>query len=211
MTRVYEEDRPLLLAAFTKDNVLRELDRQGVFTMTYRLVDTGKPIYANLKIMRMRQDDSHLIIGVSIIDSQMKQKEQMESARKERDALARIMALTESYISLYSVDPDTGRYVEYTSTKEYESLGLAKEGEDFFRRAVEDAQLAVCPDDLPDFLEAFTMENILAEIRTAGLFKLHYRLVIGGRPQPVTLKIAPFLEGRERRLLVGVRTWKARK
>ena len=211
MTRVYEEDRPLLLAAFTKDNVLRELDRQGVFTMTYRLVDTGKPIYANLKIMRMRQDDSHLIIGVSIIDSQMKQKEQMESARKERDALARIMALTESYISLYSIDPDTGRYVEYTSTKEYESLGLAKEGEDFFCRAVEDAQLAVCPDDLPGFLEAFTMEKILAEIRTAGLFKLHYRLVIGGKPQPVTLKIAPFLEGRERRLLVGVRTWKDRK
>ncbi len=205
MTRVYEEDRALLLSVFTKMNVIRELDRQGVFTTTYRLVDTGEPIYANLKIMRMQPDGKHLIIGVSIIDSQMKQKEQIENARKERDALARVMALTENYISLYSVDPDTGSYVEYTSTEAYESLGLAKEGKDFYRRAVEDVKRTVYPDDLPGFLDAFTMEKILTEIRTTGFFTLHYRLMIGGKPQPVMLKIAPFIEGRERRLLVGVR------
>ena len=210
MTRVYEEDRAIILSVFTRDNILQELDRQGVFTITYRLVDTGKPVYANLKIMRMRQDDRHLIIGVSIIDSQMKQKEQMESARKERDALARIMALTENFISLYSVDPDTGRYVEYTATEEYKSLGIARQGEDFFRRSVENVKRTVYPDDQPGFLASFSKEKVLAGIEENGLFKLHYRLVINGRPQQVTLKIAPFVEGRERRLLVGVRAWKDR-
>ena len=38
-----EEDRKAFLTIFTKENVLRELDSQGVFTITYRLVDTGEP------------------------------------------------------------------------------------------------------------------------------------------------------------------------
>ena len=39
MTRIYEEDREPFLALFTKENVLRDIDAQGVFTTTYRLID----------------------------------------------------------------------------------------------------------------------------------------------------------------------------
>ena len=51
--------------------VIRELDAQGVFTATYRLIDTGKPMYVNMKITRM-PGGNHIIMGISVIDAQMK-------------------------------------------------------------------------------------------------------------------------------------------
>ncbi len=207
MTRIYDEDREMFLAWFTKENIVRELDEHGVFTATYRLVDTGKPIYVSMKITRM-QNMNRIILGVSVIDAQMKQRLQAEKARQERDALARAMAIAEDYMVLYSVNPDTGQYVEYTSTEEYAALGLVKEGDDFFARVIEDGNLVVHPEDLEKFRDGVTKENILQEIREKGEFRLHYRLVLQGEPRYATLKIVPFSEGNEVRLLAGVRTWK---
>ena len=209
MTRIYEEDRELFLAVFTKENVSKALDLQGVFTATYRLIDSGTPVYVNMKVTRL-QGTNRIILGVSVIDSQMKQQARIEGVLRERDALARIMAVSEDYLSLYSVDPDTGRYVEYTSTADYQSLGFEKEGADFFLQGVIDGKKAVHPDDLPRYLEGFTKEKVLKSIRETGKYLLNYRLIIRDEPVFVSLKISPFQNGREERLLAGVRRWQIR-
>ncbi len=67
-TRVFEEDRGPLLKEFTKENILRRLDEQGVFTARYRLTDSGSPVPASMKVMRLGLDKRYLIIGVSIAD-----------------------------------------------------------------------------------------------------------------------------------------------
>ena len=210
MTRVYEEDRAAFLAGFTKEQIIQALDEQGVYTASYRLIDTGEPLYAGMKITRMSPGGNRIILGISIIDSRMKQRAARERVQKERDTLAGIMALSEDYLSLYSVDPATDSYIEYSASSDYESLGLAKEGGDFFVQSIADAQSAVYIDDLPEFLRAFTKENILEEIQKNRAFKLQYRLVINGEPRPVSLKIAPFNEHDEERLVVGVRAWRIR-
>ena len=71
MTRIYKEDQAFFLAWFTKENVIAELDAHGFFTTTYRLVDTGEPMFVNMKITRL-QGSNRIILGVSIIDAQMK-------------------------------------------------------------------------------------------------------------------------------------------
>ncbi len=210
-TRIYEEDREKFLDAFSKEKVLRAIDKQGVFTITYRLTDTGTPMYVNMKITRMQPDGKHLIMGISIIDAQMKQQQHLEEIQKERDALARVMALSDDYLSLYTVDPETGRYVEYNAAERYQTLGLAKEGEDFFGQSIADAHQAICPEDLPAFFARFTRENVMKDIREQGTFRMAYRLMIKGEPTPVSLKIAMFKEGDEDRLVVGIRAWRVRK
>ena len=210
LTRIYEEDQELFLTWFTKENVVRELDEQGVFTTVYRLVDSGTPMYVHMKITRM-QGTNRIILGISIIDSQMKQQRQITSIKRERDALARVMAITEDYLSLYSVDLETGNYVEYTATGEYETLGLEKEGEDFFRDGIENGKKSIYAEDLPRYLEVFTRENVLRAIREEGRFTTHYRLVIEGEPKMVNLEIVPFQEGERKTLLAGVRKWRDRK
>ncbi len=203
--RIYEEDRDVFYAAFSKENIIKALDKQGVFTATYRLMDTGSPVYVNMKVTRMQPGSSKIILGVSIIDAQMKQQAHYEEMKKERAALVRVMALSDGYLSLYTVDPETGYYLQYTCSDDYDTLGTSKEGEDFFAQSRKDVPKVLHPDDLPEFLERFTKENILRDIEEHGRCTIRYRLMVGGEPQPVELRIAPFKEANKRKLLVGVK------
>jgi len=200
----------MFLPWFTKENVLSALDEQNALTAICRLIDSGKPVYASMKMTRM-QRTNRIILGISIIDAQMKQQIRMEKVEKERDALARVMALAEDYLCLYAVEPESGRYIEYTTTTDYETLGLDREGDDFFGQSIINGQRAVYGEDLPKFLEGFTKEKVLGSIRETGKFTLNYRLLIQGEPVNVTLKIAPFQSGNEEKLLAGVRKWRQRK
>ncbi len=204
MSRIYEEDKATMLAAFSKEKVIQAIDRQGVFTAIYRLIDTGVPVYMNMKITRMR-GGNRIIMGISSIDAQMKQKEKFEEMQKERATLVRVMALSEGYLCLITVDPQTGRYVLYSSSEDFESLGATKEGEDLFRQSIIDSDLYCFPEDKKRFQEHFTKENVLREIRQHGRFTINYRLVIKDVPRPVTLKAALFKDGDEEKMVVGLR------
>ena len=210
MTRIYEEDRAPFLEKFSKEKIIDALDKQGVFTITYRLIDTGSPMYANMKITRMQHNSSRLIIGISIIDAQMKQQEIAERMEREAAAYKRIMALTGDYLSLYTIEPESGNYIEFSTTDEYESLGLAKTGEDFYLRGIEDGKKAVYPEDLPQYLSQFSKESILRSIREKGQYQIHYRLILNGVPKQVSLKIVSVTERDGVKLIAGVRAWRER-
>ena len=209
MTRIYEEDREPFLKLFTKENVLRDLDAQGVFTTTYRLIDTGTPMYVNMKITRMR-GGNRIILGISIVDSQMKQREHYEELRRERETMVRVMALSDGYLTLFTIDPKTGKYIEYSSSDDFDSLGAKKDGNDFFGQAYVDAFTYCYEEDRQRFQEQVTQENVLRVIRERGSFSIDYHLIIRGEPRPVTLKAALFKEGGLEKLVVGVRAWKER-
>ncbi len=211
MTRIYEPDREAFLADFSKENVVRALDTKGVYRTTYRLIDDGAPMYVAMKITRMRPGGNRIIMGISIVDNQMKQEEHLKQVQRERDVLARVMALSEDYLTIYTIDPETSRFVEYNATDDYSSIGLAKEGDDIFARAVEEANRVIHPDDLPRFMEQFTRENVMREIETNGVFRMQYRLLIHGEARPVSLRMAPIRENGEEKLVAGVRAWRIRK
>ncbi len=201
--RIYEEDREIFFAAFSKEQIVKALDEQGVFTVTYRLVDTGVPVYVNMKVTRMQPGSSKIILGISIIDAQMKQKEHNERLQNERAMLVRVMALSDGYLSLFTVNPETGHFLEYT--RSYATLGTPKEGDDFFGQSIENVPKVLYPDDQSAFLQRFSKENIMREIREHGSFTIQYRLMIDGEPKPVELRIAPFKEGKELRLFAAVK------
>ena len=205
LTRIYEKDQEAFLSRFTKENILRELKEQGVFTSTYRLVDNGTPTYVNMKITRMRERGNRIILGVSIVDSYMKQKEQLAEIEKERDAMIRVMALSDGYMSVITVDLETGHYVEVSSTDDFDSLGAAKQGENFFRQSAIDAAKYFHPDDQRRFIEAFTQENVMREIHRNGCFRIQYRLMINGEPRPTALKAALFRDRSDEKMVVGIR------
>ncbi len=204
--RIYAEDRESFLTAFTKENVVRNLDEQGVFNLTYRLVDTGTPRYAGMKITRMQPGDRRIIIGVSIIDAQMKREQEEERLRQESVTFARIAALSGDFIVIYTVDPATGHYHEYSASREFDRFALAKEGEHFFEQMASLAPRTVDPEDYPMFARIATGKNIMKEIRRNGLFSLNYRLVLGGSSVPVSLRAALVKESDGEKLIVGINT-----
>ena len=204
MTRIYEEDRDSFLDVFSKESIVRTLDEQGTFSATYRKIDTSAPLYVNMKITRMQPDGEHIIIGISIVDAQMKQKENEERQRKERIVFERLTALAGNFIAIYSVDPETEHYTQFSVSQDFSDFGLALEGEGFFDQVQKDAPLAVHPEDLEEYLQQVKRESVMGQIKRNGLFALKYRLVLGGKVVPVSLRAALVKEGDGEKLIVGV-------
>ena len=204
LTVLYREDQEYFISSFTKEKVLQALDTQGTFTITYRLFIGGKPTYVSMKAVRMQQDSKHIIIGVSNVDVQMREKETMERIEAERITFSRVTALSGGYICIYSVNPETDRYLEYSATRDYEGLGLAKEGENFFEQARKESGRTIFPEDQEKFNSQFTKENVMREIQRYGLYVLRYRLMIDGKPQYVNVKAALVEERDGKQLIIGV-------
>ena len=207
---LHPADQEIFLKAFTKENILRSIDKYGTFTLTYRLLVNGVPSYVNMKATRMKGDEKHIIIGVNNVDAQMKYQEEAERIQEERITYARMTALAGDYIGIYTVDPVTDYYVEYSASRDYEGLGLTKEGHDFFGVSRAESGRAICPEDLDRFLSMFTKEKIMAEIEQNGIFELTYRLMMEGTPTYVSLKAALVKEKEGPRLIVGVSNIDAR-
>ena len=201
---IYEDDLPFFLASFTRDQVLRAIDEQGAFTLGYRQLIDGKPTYVSMKAMRMSHDSTHLIIGVSNVDAQMRHKEELERIRAEETTYARIRALAGDFIAIYTVDLDTNHYYEYSSSFTFDGLGIRKEGDDFFGESRKNALDAVLPQDLPLFLENFSKEQILREIENKGTYVLRYHLIIDGSPLCVDLRGAIVQEKDGPQLIIGL-------
>ena len=199
-----KEDQEYFISSFTKEKVIQALDAQGTFTITYRQFVSGKPIYVSMKAVRMQRDSKHIIIGVSNVDAQMREKEAMERIESERITFSRVAALSGGYICIYTVDPETERFIEYSVTRDYEGLGLAKEGERFFEVARKESARTVFKDDQEKFKAQFTKENVMREIKRCGLFVLRYRLMIDGKPQYVNVKAAIVEERDGKQLIIGV-------
>ena len=200
---IYSEDREYFLTLFTKENVFRDVDTQGAFTMTYRMIDTGVPVYVNMKVSRTK-NGSRLIMGVSMIDAQMKQQEEEKQLRQDRASLGRIAALSPDYLVLYTIDPETGNYTQYNASKEYEGFGLATRGENFFADVAKDSPKAIAPEDLERHLRVLSKENLISEIQKNGFLIHNYRMITDGKRIPVSLRATLIREGEEEKIILGI-------
>ena len=202
--RLFEADREDFLRMFTKENMVSALDEHGSFRLTYRIVVDGEPVYVSLKALRIAKGDPHIVIGLSNVDAQMRQQEALEHVRREQSVFRRISALADELICIYVVDPVSSSYTEYSVIDDYDALGLAKEGTDFFAESRENAADVLDTADLEPFREAFTRENVMRAIGERGLFSLSYRLMVGGDYTLVELRARIIEEPDGSELVVGV-------
>lgn len=113
-------------------------------------------------------------------------------------------ALSQDYFSIYYVDTETDWFIEYSSDKEYESLGIEKGGEDFFNLSRKNIERVIFPEDREDFLRAFTKENILEELKSSKNFTLNYRLMFDGVPTYVSMKATKISDKTDKHIVIGV-------
>ena len=130
-------------------------------------------------------------------------QEEAEKIEKERENYSRINALSGDYISIYAVDMNTGYYVEYETSGEYEKLGIPVRGDDFFNVSRNNIAHHIYLEDLDMFLSIFTRENVVRAVREAGMFALEYRIILSGEPVYVCLKAA-FSGDDARQMIVGI-------
>lgn len=203
-TLLYEEDQDRFIKSFTKGNVEDTLTRYGTYAISYRLKTEGDPFYVLMKATRMKQAGNFVIIGVSNVDAQMKQRDEIQRIRQEKVALSRIMALAGDYLALYTVSLDSGTYVEYSSNEDYQSLGLMQEGDAFFEKTWAKGLSVIYKDDLARFLENFTQEKMLRGIEKYGVYEFQYRLMLNKEPVPICARAALVEESDGKKLIIGL-------
>ena len=201
---IYEPDRANFLEILTKENIMKTLDMAGVFVHTYRLMKDDVPTFVNMKIVRMTGDHRHLIIGVSNVDAQMRQQETIERLKEEQTTYSRIAALMGNFIAIYTVDPDTGNYMQYSSSDDYSKMGTSRAGLDFFGDSLAEVKKVIHPDDLDYFISVFSSEKILERTKSGRVFKITYRLMLNNEPVKVSLRAGLINEQDGPQLIVGL-------
>lgn len=201
---IYDEDLRRVLRALSKENLLAEIRKHGAYIFHYRILFDGVPTYVSLKATGIPGDDRHIVIGISNVDTQVKDRMAAERAVEERKTYLRLSALAGNLIVLYYVDIESGAYTEFSSSMGFESLGISKHGDDFFRDTYENSMRAIHPEDRKLFHKQVTKENILETLERDGVFSLEYRLMGGDLPTYVKLKVAKVEEDGRAMLIVGL-------
>ena len=201
---IYKEDLDYFIRSFSKENVMHILDEYGKFTLTYRLLMDGMPTYVHMKAVRMRTDRKHIIVGVSNVDAQMRQKEAMARLQAEQTTYSRVNALTKGFICIYTVDPVTSHFIEYSATNDYAGLKLDKEGSDFWTTSKKESLRHIYPEDVEKFQTLLVRDKVMEEIEKRGVFTMQYRMYLGSEVKYVTLQAAMVEEKDGPQLIIGV-------
>ena len=72
---IYAEDIPLVQTSLVRDVLLKELDDNGLFSLTYRLNSPTGPVYVNL--VAMYSGEKHIVISVTNIDTQVRREQKI--------------------------------------------------------------------------------------------------------------------------------------
>ena len=129
----------------------------------------------------------------------------MEARNQFVNGLRIAQALTSDYISIYYVDTATDRFIEYSSSDEYQELGIETEGEDFFAISARNAKRLIHPDDLEGFTKAMQKENLVEiTLRQRKTFRMSYRMLFDGQPIYVQMKATGMGDGDSRHIVIGV-------
>ena len=187
---VYNEDSEKVANALNKTVLLGVLKDRGSFSMDYRLLISGKPMYYRMKIIPAEAGVfRHIIVGVSNVDSQISAEQRLAAERQNLESFSRIaQALAQDYFLIYYVDVESDYFIEFSGGGKIKELGIETRGGDFFNLSRRNMSRFVHPADLPGFMAVFTKENILREIDQNGSFSIPYRMMLDGEPKYVLMK-----------------------
>lgn len=91
----HPDDLEFFLSVFTKENVIAEVKRSGIFTLKYRIMMEGRPLHVHMKaVMVEEKEGQRLVVGLVDIDAQVRQEEELKKRLVQAQIAANIDNLT---------------------------------------------------------------------------------------------------------------------
>ncbi len=199
-----EEDKIELQKAFTKEKVMEEIRKNGIYSTFTKAKVGDSLVYVNVKAVKVRGEGNYIIVGINNVDEQMRAREELNKVKEERQVYSRIGALTGDLVYIYTVDPETYSYIRYNPAGTITDMDMPEEGDNFFEDCIKRIPTGIYKDDVDQFLTAFTKDNIFNEIKTKGLFENRHRLMINGKPIYVITRANLTKEDDRDRLIFGI-------
>ncbi len=182
---IHKDDMERVLKVMNKKHLLNILAQEGSMTMSYRQRLGDKAQYVTMLVVRPKNDENHLVMGVTNIDAQVKREQLIKDESQTFSEIA--MALAQRYEVIYQVNTKTNDYFEYTSSEKYARLKIGARGTDFFRETQKNMKRNIFSEDYPMMALAMQKETLLNNLQENGKFIINYRLILDNRPQYVTL------------------------
>ena len=203
---VYEGDRERVMTAMRKETLMTHIPGTEPFSILYRLVIDGKPLYYSLKAVRASTyDRNHLVVGIRNVDEEIRGARRIgEQSGFTPDFTGLAKALSRDIESVYYVDVSTGNYLSYSSDGDYSLLETENGGVDFFSDCQRDIQKVVFSEDWEKVANALDRKTLLEALKIRKSFSMDYRLVIEGKPTYYRMKVIPAETGDFRHFIVGV-------
>ena len=176
-------DLDRFLSAFTKENILAEIRRSGIFTLTYRLLMENRPRYVQMSAAIVEEEEGpRLIVGLNDVDAKVRQREHNEEIARQKEIYDQITAtLAEQYDTLYYIDLESSTYLEISSTDAYKKLNVPATGNDFFSESRRSIRKYVHPEDQAKALRLHYKDVMLDNLKDGNSYSLTWRLVVDGQ------------------------------
>lgn len=189
------------------------LECREIFLRTFldEMSDKGENVHILIRKVADNPTNDISAYAVAVLDItapdadlQMRQHETIERLKEETVTYSRIAALMGDFLAIYTVDPDSGNYMQYSCSNDFSKIGTQRAGLDFFADSRREVKQWILPEDEERFMSAFTKENISKTTAGGRIFKIRYSLMIGGIPTKITCRAGLVREQDGAQLVVGV-------
>lgn len=200
---VYADDCENVRAALKKATLLTHIAEQGYFSMIYRMIENGKPVFYSMRAVRTDERAARIAVGVMNINSPMIVSD-VANTKHSLSFNVIAQSLSQDYFCIYYVNMRNNHFVEYASNEEYRMLDLEREGEDFFAATEENIQRVVHPDDAEMMREMLTKKSVVSILKRKHTFTLTYRLMFADGEKYVHLKATRMGNDDPEHVIIGV-------
>lgn len=199
---IYSEDRQRIKEVFNKKNLQKLLEEKNVITLDYRIMFNNELVYTRMHAMYTK-DRKYFLFCVEDRSREAEIEKELNDANEKNEIFGQIAeSLASYYNTIYYVNIETNRYLEFSATDAYKSLDIATSGADFFEETQKNIKRVIYPDDREFVQKVMNKEYILKQMEGRKMYIAKYRLVINGEARHTKLSI---IWARDKKhLIVGV-------
>lgn len=111
---IFPDDYPMMAKTMEKEYFLEKLSTSGVISVNYRLVLNGKPVYMELRAVRPKNDNKHVVVGAINVNDAFIHEEELQKKLDNVIYMANRDALTgvKNKNSYAMTEADLNRQIE---------------------------------------------------------------------------------------------------
>ncbi|MBQ6371348.1 MAG: EAL domain-containing protein, partial [Firmicutes bacterium] len=177
-TFVYPPDQAALSEALRRETILRRMEEDGGFSVDYRLLFDGQPVFYRMTAFYPEiGDGQHFMIGIHNVDAEKSARMRFENAEEASATYAQIaLALSQDFRTVYYVNVETDHYIEYSMKGSDQILQIVETGEDFFSDCASRIPEKIAPEDRERVRAAYAKERLLKDIDENRAISIAYQM-----------------------------------
>ncbi len=183
---ICDDDKSLIVDYLEPETLKKTVAPGQTKDIKFRYIGGNDLQFYTMHIVRSVEGygDDHFVIGLESIADEDRKRRVVQKIKEEREIYNQIaMSLANEYNSIYYVDIETGKYMEFSPREYFDTLNTPRSWDDFYDDAREDIKIYAHPDDREFASSMYEKEIIKKKLSEKKSINFKYRLIISGEPR----------------------------